>query len=107
MLTKTWIGSVIASVAICCGVAACSGADVPDEPTGSAFCGGIAGIACPDGQACVDDPGDDCDPQQGGADCGGICVDAPQCGDRQCGPGLVCCNPVMGICTEPGRVCIQ
>jgi hypothetical protein len=26
------------------------------------FCGGFAGIPCPDGQACVDDPSDDCDP---------------------------------------------
>jgi hypothetical protein len=37
-------------------------------------CGGIAGIQCPDGLVCIDDPGDDCDPQQGGADCFGICV---------------------------------
>ncbi len=38
------------------------------------FCGGIAGIACPDGQTCVDDPSDSCDPMNGGADCGGMCV---------------------------------
>jgi hypothetical protein len=38
------------------------------------FCGGIAGIACPEGLVCVDDPSDSCDPEQGGADCGGICV---------------------------------
>lgn len=37
-------------------------------------CGGIAGIRCPDGLACVDDPGDTCDPEQGGADCAGICI---------------------------------
>lgn len=36
-------------------------------------CGGIAGIPCPDAQVCVDDPGDDCDPTRGGADCPGIC----------------------------------
>ena len=36
-------------------------------------CGGIAGIPCPAGKACVDDPGDDCDPKSGGADCPGIC----------------------------------
>lgn len=36
-------------------------------------CGGIAGIACPKGQTCVDDPSDGCDPKHGGADCGGIC----------------------------------
>lgn len=36
-------------------------------------CGGIAGIRCPDGQKCVDDPSDTCNPDQGGADCPGIC----------------------------------
>jgi Kazal-type serine protease inhibitor domain len=74
------------------------------EPT---FCGGIAGIACPEGQTCVDDPSDECDPSTGGADCGGICVESERCGDVTCGPGTVCCNPVMGICTKPGMVCIQ
>ena len=38
-----------------------------------AFCGGIAGIPCPAGYECVDDPGDGCDPAAGGADCGGVC----------------------------------
>lgn len=38
------------------------------------FCGGFAGIDCPGGASCVDDPSDDCDPMNGGADCGGICV---------------------------------
>ena len=71
------------------------------------FCGGIAGFPCPEGETCVDDPSDDCDPQNGGADCGGICVEATPCGDTQCGAGMVCCNPVMGICTKPGMVCIQ
>lgn len=46
------------------------------EPPPAQFCGGIAGIQCPDGQECIDNPDDDCDPQNGGADCGGICVDA-------------------------------
>jgi len=38
------------------------------------FCGGFAGLPCPDGQMCIDDPSDACDPNNGGADCGGICV---------------------------------
>jgi hypothetical protein len=39
------------------------------------FCGGFAGFACHDPAAsCVDDPSDSCDPTNGGADCGGICV---------------------------------
>lgn len=91
------------SVVICGGVAAC---DPPDEPEPT-FCGGIAGVPCPAGQSCEDDPNDGCDPKAGGADCGGICVTAEACGDAQCAPGLVCCNPVMGICTKPGGVCIQ
>ena len=47
--------------------------EAPAEP---AFCGGIAGIECAAGQTCIDDPDDDCDPENGGADCGGICIDA-------------------------------
>jgi Somatomedin B domain len=38
------------------------------------FCGGIAAFPCPAGYVCVDNPNDGCDPQNGGADCGGICV---------------------------------
>jgi hypothetical protein len=45
---------------------------VPDEE--KKFCGGFAGLECPGGGTCVDDPSDDCDPMHGGADCGGICV---------------------------------
>jgi eight-cysteine-cluster-containing protein len=44
------------------------------EPPPPAFCGGFAGIPCERGFDCVDDPNDDCDPANGGADCGGICV---------------------------------
>jgi len=88
------------------GGADCGGICV-DAPK-PAFCGGIAGIPCPKGQACVDDPSDDCDPKQGGADCGGICVAAGvPCGEATCGAGLTCCNPLLGICTKPGMVCIQ
>ncbi len=45
-------------------------ADAPPAP----FCGGIAGFPCAGAGTCVDDPSDDCDPEQGGADCGGICT---------------------------------
>ena len=40
---------------------------------GGQFCGGIAGIPCPEGFVCVDVPGDGCNPHQGGADCAGRC----------------------------------
>jgi len=42
---------------------------------GPELCGGFAGWTCPDGQECVDNPDDDCDPNSGGADCIGICVE--------------------------------
>lgn len=38
------------------------------------FCGGIAGIQCPGLGLCEDSPDDGCDPEQGGADCGGYCT---------------------------------
>lgn len=38
------------------------------------FCGGFAGVACPDPLVCVDYPDDACDPAGGDADCVGICV---------------------------------
>ena len=43
------------------------------EAQDGGFCGGFAGIPCAQGLTCVDDPNDDCDPNQGGRDCGGIC----------------------------------
>jgi hypothetical protein len=48
---------------------------IPDLPGRCyQFCGGIAGIPCHEaGEVCIDDPTDDCDPKNGGADCGGIC----------------------------------
>jgi hypothetical protein len=45
---------------------ACAAATAP-------FCGGIAGLACPGLGSCVDNPSDGCDPDAGGADCGGVC----------------------------------
>lgn len=53
-----------------CGMAC----DMPGICVTPVFCGGIAGIPCKDGKKCVDDPTDDCDPLNGGADCGGICI---------------------------------
>jgi len=50
------------------------------------FCGGIAAFPCDDGFVCIDNPDDGCDPQHGGADCGGICV--PECAPGACGPQL-------------------
>ncbi len=44
-----------------------------DHTTGP-FCGGIAGIECPGSGVCTDAPGDGCSPENGGADCGGVCA---------------------------------
>lgn len=73
------LGSVVA-------VGACGAPDEQDEDASveeigadeaalisRRFCGGIAGIACPAGLRCVDNPDDGCDPRVG-ADCGGVCV---------------------------------
>jgi hypothetical protein len=37
-------------------------------------CGGFAGKPCPGAGECVDVPNDGCDPNNGGADCAGMCV---------------------------------
>jgi hypothetical protein len=96
--------------------AAAAGTSVAHEgecaPAGK-FCGGIAGFPCPDGQVCVDDPNDDCDPENGGADCGGVCVPAPEpepchvagCSDELCvGPD----GPDASICiAQDWYVCLE
>jgi len=55
----------------------------PAPSGGAPFCGGFAGIACPGAGSCVDDSSDDCDPERGGADCGGLC---------ECSGALVLCS---------------
>jgi len=63
--------------ALACLLAGCAANDVSTEATDSdalrRVCGGIVGVACPDGFRCVDDPRDRCDPAAGGADCSGVC----------------------------------
>jgi hypothetical protein len=76
------------------------------------YCGGISGTPCPDGYECVDDPNDDCDPNNGGADCAGICQPVSggggePCGDNTCGPGEYCCNRSCGICAPIDGFCTQ
>jgi len=87
---KTYNNSCYAAAA---GVAvAKAGACKP--PT--TFCGGIANIQCPDGEQCIDDPSDNCDPKNGGADCGGICV-----------AKNTFCGGIAGIPCPDGEQCID
>lgn len=69
-------------------------------------CGGIAGIACPSGYTCVDDPTDSCDPAKGGADCGGICLPTrpPRCSPEKkyVSRSPSTCAAIHFLC-EPGR----
>lgn len=54
-------------------VAERAGVSVDHQGPCKQMCGGIAGIQCPAGMNCVDDPSDSCDPAHGGMDCSGIC----------------------------------
>ena len=78
-------------------------------------CGGFAGLPCPDGQTCTDDPSDGCDPQNGGADCPGVCVpddggDQPECHVAGCS-GELCVGPdgpdVSSCIFQPWYTCLQ
>eukprot|EP00483_Globobulimina_turgida_P000762 UN00762 len=58
------------------GQAACDGLDVNKRKDGcqqGECCGGFGGLACPSNKVCVDIANDDCDPNNGGADCMGSC----------------------------------
>lgn len=43
-------------------------------PDNARSCGGFAGLQCPSGLSCFDAPNDGCDPNNGGADCIGVCL---------------------------------
>jgi hypothetical protein len=84
-----------------CGICTAPGGSCTEqfcEP--GPFCGGIAGIPCPGAGQCVDDWRDDCDPNNGGADCGGVCT---------CSGAAVLCltgtvfddNPAVCACVQP------
>ena len=77
----------------------------------SPACGGIAGTACKPGYECVDDPSDNCDPANGGADCGGLCqpVEFRQCTtDAEC-PfiGAPCIRCADGTAACPESLCVN
>jgi len=61
-------------------------------------CGGLGAAKCPSGSTCIDDPSDACDPKNGGADCGGICVAAACSASKPCASGYKCGD--KGTCLE-------
>ena len=68
-----------------------------------ALCGGVAGLACPPGQVCVDDPRDGCAPPAG-ADCAGVCVIPISCGGIAgfpCPAGRTCVDDPRDDCAPP------
>jgi hypothetical protein len=95
-----------------CGVCAPLGARcaaVVCDPEPGGLCGGIAGIPCPDGFVCVDDPGDECDPSAGGFDCPGICIPigGNPCAAILCLEGTTCCPECGGMCIPPDVACSE
>lgn len=79
-----------------------------------AACGGIAGLVCPSGFVCVDDPNDACDPENGGADCMGLCYEYPppfsfsRCGgssNLQCRGGSICIGGCDTDVDAAGETC--
>jgi hypothetical protein len=99
-------------------------------PAEKVSCGGFAAFPCPGSGSCVDDPSDDCDPRNGGADCPGMCIckpsvcpvgqhfdsspsvcacvgAGPACGDKTCDAGQICCSPSCGICGPKNGLCPQ
>src|SRR6185369_433859 len=106
MLNKLFaLGIVMAAVG--CNAPEGSTSSTEDDIKTYQFCGGIAGLQCPDGFECVDNPRDNCDPKKGGADCGGICVkrgkpnkcDYNEPGLHYVGTSLAQCSVIKCLCT--------
>ena len=75
ILTATLVAvAALAVVSLTASPAKAVGCPPYNGPITNIFCGGIANIPCPGNLVCIDDPRDNCCPQTGGADCGGVCV---------------------------------
>jgi hypothetical protein len=82
----------------------CSGGTWSCQCLTSIPCGGLSGIACPNNQACVDNPNDGCDPNHGGADCPGLCVAAPPDAGTPTGGH---CGGLAGTVCPGGQDCVD
>lgn len=78
------------------------------------MCGGLADVACPSDFTCIDDPNDDCDPNDGGRDCHGICQPRT-CGgfgNLSCPESLECIEDTADDCdpddggADCGDICV-
>ncbi|MEJ7735137.1 MAG: hypothetical protein WKG00_38860 [Polyangiaceae bacterium] len=103
--TKLLLGSMISlSCACATGPDPAEGEHVAFDETGVApgeppplACGGLLGLGCPEKYECVDDWRDECDPEQGGADCSGLCEHVD---------GGAACAPFTPLCGT-GEVCVD
>jgi hypothetical protein len=89
-------------LAVACGGSASDQGQQGDEDdlTKAKKCGGIAGLTCPSGYQCVDDPTDSCDPAKGGADCIGICK-------KSSTPTVTHCGGFAGLTCPAGQECVD
>jgi hypothetical protein len=78
----------------CCGPSTCQPKAPPPPPPA---CWG----------ACLDENGLCRTPADGVYPASCCAALTTPCGANTCGAGKVCCNPLAGICTNPGEVCIQ
>ncbi|KAH7039645.1 uncharacterized protein B0I36DRAFT_343505 [Microdochium trichocladiopsis] len=76
-----------------CGIT-CDGAGIC-VPKRVKQCRGFLGLQCPPGLQCYDDPTDSCDPNNGGADCIGICL-VPLPGTTPTDPSPPASSPTIG-----------
>jgi hypothetical protein len=113
MFSRWIVGAVVGVSAVLFGAGCGDTVEAQDTTSSSPVvqeplvCGGIQGIPCPTGQVCVYP--DDCDPEQGGSDCSGICQDAPHKLNRCNKPGRTYvsrdpaqCAAILFFC-EPGK----
>lgn len=80
-----------------CATTTCAPGTICSETDAGPTCiTACATVRCTSGTHCVADAS------------GARCVaDGVQCGSATCAAGLVCCNPLRGICVRPGMFCIQ